>query len=46
MRTDLEKLLLQAEAEWPVWIRRSFLTEPTREAYLQLVRERVARLRG
>jgi serine/threonine-protein kinase HipA len=24
MRTDLEKLWLQAEAEWPVWIGRSF----------------------
>ena len=46
MRTDLEKLLLQAEAEWPAWIRRSFLSEPKREAYLYLVRERVERLRG
>ena len=46
MRTDLEKLLLQAEAEWPAWIRRSFLSEPKREAYLHLVRERVERLRG
>lgn len=46
MRTDLEKLLLQAEAEWSVWIRRSFLSEPKREAYLHLVGERVARLRN
>ncbi len=46
MRTDLEKLLLQAEAEWPFLIRRSFLSEPKREAYLHLVRERVARLRS
>ena len=46
MRTDLEKLLLQAEVEWPAWIRRSFLSEPKREAYLYLVRERVERLRG
>ena len=46
MRTDLEKLLLQAEAEWPAWIRRSFLSESKRQAYLHLVRERVERLRG
>ena len=45
MRTDLEKLLGQAEAEWPAWIHPSFLSEPKREAYLQLVRQRVARLR-
>ena len=46
MRTDLEKLLLRAESEWPFWIRCSFLSEPKREAYLHLVRERVARLRS
>lgn len=46
MRSDLEKLLHQAEAEWPVWIQRSFLSEPKREAYLHLVRERAARLRS
>jgi serine/threonine-protein kinase HipA len=45
MRSDLEKLLLLAEEEWPLWIRRSFLSEPKIEAYLHLVRERVARLR-
>jgi serine/threonine-protein kinase HipA len=45
MRTDLEKLLAQAEAEWPGWIHHSFLSEPKREAYLQLVRQRVVRLR-
>jgi serine/threonine-protein kinase HipA len=45
MRSDLEKLLHQAEAEWPLWIQRSFLSEPKREAYLHLVRERAARLR-
>ncbi len=46
MRSDLEKLLMRAEAEWPVWIQRSFLSEPKREAYLHLVRERVAWLRS
>ena len=46
MRSDLEKLLVRAEAEWPVWIQRSFLSEPKREAYLRLVRERVVRLRS
>ena len=46
MRTDLDKLLAQAEAEWPAWIHHSFLSEPKREAYLQLVRQRVARLRN
>jgi serine/threonine-protein kinase HipA len=46
MRADLEKLLLQAEADWPTWIQRSFLSEPKRQAYLHLVRERVARLRS
>ena len=46
MRSDLEKLLLQAEEEWPLWIRRSFLSAPKIEAYLHLVRERVARLRS
>jgi serine/threonine-protein kinase HipA len=46
MRSDLDKLLVLAEAEWPVWIQRSFLSEPKREAYLHLVRERVARLRS
>ena len=46
MRTDLEKLLAQAEAEWPAWIHHSFLSQPKREAYLQLVRQRVARLRN
>lgn len=46
MRADLEQLLLQAEADWPTWIQRSFLSEPKREAYLHLVRERVARLRS
>jgi NADH:ubiquinone oxidoreductase subunit len=45
MRTDLDKLLAQAEAEWPAWIHHSFLSEPKREAYLQLVYQRVARLR-
>jgi serine/threonine-protein kinase HipA len=44
MRGDLEKLLLQAEAQWPTWIQHSFLSEPKRQAYLHLVRERVARL--
>jgi serine/threonine-protein kinase HipA len=46
MRSDLEKLLVRAEAEWPGWIQRSFLSEPKREAYLHLVRERVVRLRS
>lgn len=46
VRADLSQLLAQAEAEWPGWIQRSFLSEPKREAYLHLVRERVARLRG
>ena len=46
MRSDLEKLMHQAEAEWPIWIQRSFLSEPKREAYLHLVRERAARLRS
>jgi serine/threonine-protein kinase HipA len=46
MRGDLEKLLLQAEAQWPTWIQHSFLSEPKRQAYLHLVRERVARLRS
>ena len=46
VRTDLEKLLLQAEAAWPVWIERSFLSEPKREAYVHLVRERVALLQS
>jgi serine/threonine-protein kinase HipA len=46
VQTDLEKLLVQAELEWPVWIQRSFLSEPKREAYVHLVRERVARLRS
>jgi serine/threonine-protein kinase HipA len=46
MRSDLENLLHQAEAEWPLWIQRSFLSEPKREAYLNLVRERAARLRS
>lgn len=46
MRSDLEKLLHQAESEWPRWIQRSFLSEPKREAYLNLVRERAARLRS
>lgn len=46
MRGDLEKLLLQAEAQWPTWIQRSFLSGPKREAYLHLVRERVKRLRS
>ncbi len=46
MRSDLEKLLVQAEEEWPAWIRRSFLSEPKREAYLHLVRERFTRLRS
>jgi serine/threonine-protein kinase HipA len=45
MRTDLDKLLAQAEAEWPAWIHHRFLSEPKREAYLQLVYQRVARLR-
>jgi serine/threonine-protein kinase HipA len=44
MRGDLEKLLLQAEVQWPTWIQHSFLSEPKRQAYLHLVRERVARL--
>ena len=46
VQTDLEKLLVQAELEWPAWIQRSFLSEPKREAYVHLVRERVARLRS
>jgi len=46
MRGDLEKLLLQAEAQWPTWIQSSFLSEPKREAYLHLVRERVEWLRS
>jgi serine/threonine-protein kinase HipA len=46
MRGDMEKLLLQAEAQWPTWIQHSFLSEPKRQAYLHLVRERVARLRS
>jgi serine/threonine-protein kinase HipA len=46
MRSDLQKLLHQAESEWPLWIQRSFLSEPKREAYLHLVRERTARLRS
>jgi hypothetical protein len=46
MRADLEKMLLQAEAQWPTWIQRSFLSQPKREAYLHLVHERVARLRS
>lgn len=46
MRADLEKMLHQAETQWPSWIQRSFLSEPKREAYLQLVHERVARLRN
>ncbi len=46
MRTDLEKLLAQAESEWAAKIRSSFLSEPKREAYLALVHERVARLRS
>ena len=44
MRGDLEKLLLQAEVQWPTWIQHSFLSEPKRQAYLHWVRERVARL--
>jgi serine/threonine-protein kinase HipA len=46
MGGDLEKLLLEAEDKWPTWIQRSFLSEPKREAYLHLVRERVAQLRS
>jgi hypothetical protein len=46
MRTELEKLLAQAEAEWPAWIHHSFLSEPKRDAYSHLVRQRVARLRS
>jgi hypothetical protein len=46
MRNDLEKLLVQAAEEWPLWIRRSFLSEPKIQAYMHLVREHVARLRS
>jgi serine/threonine-protein kinase HipA len=44
MRSDLEALLLKAGTDWPTWINRSFLSEQKLEAYLNLVRERVARL--
>ncbi len=45
-QTDLEKLLLQAEEEWPFRIRCSFLSEPKREAYLHSVRDLRAALRA
>ncbi len=42
---DLKALLTLAERDWPEWIGRSFLSEPKRAAYLELLRERVARMR-
>jgi serine/threonine-protein kinase HipA len=44
MRSDLEALLRKAATDWPRWINRSFLGEQKRDSYVNLVRERVARL--